>query len=240
MKRNIIYILLFLFALTSCTSEQDAPSSKDTATLSLEGLTRAGVTSPLAIDSDLAVIIYNSVGEVYSRYSAGNIPNKIVLQPGVFTLEVYTENQDTWHTANDGRGEACYYGTTEVEMEYDAVTYVNMQVPMVNYAVTLTLPYLFTELFKSYSLNLSCASRSFGIQQGEKAYFAAADGGFTYKLEATNNDNVSHSSSAINYKKVENGKLYNLTYYYGTDANSGGLDIEITDNMETEDDNVEL
>jgi hypothetical protein len=38
---------------------------------------------------------------------------------------------------------------------------------------------------------------------------------------------------------VEAGKLYNMTYYYGTDANSGNLDIEITDDMETEDVPVE-
>jgi len=39
---------------------------------------------------------------------------------------------------------------------------------------------------------------------------------------------------------VESGKLYQMTYYYGTDDNSGGLDIEITDNTEKEDQKVPL
>ena len=234
MKRNIIYILLSLFAFVSCTSEQVEPTHAS-ATLHLEGLSRAGAASPMAIDEDLAVLVYDSDGKKYADYPAGTIPRKIILQPGTFTLHVYTQNQETWTTANNGLGEACYYGTAQVEMEHDAVTYLNMQVPMVNYAVTLILPPLFNDLFKSHSLNLTSNSRTVKIQEGQKAYFDAANGGFTYKLEATNTDNNTHSSSSINYKTVENGKLYNLTYYYGTDANSGGLDIEITDNMETED-----
>jgi membrane carboxypeptidase/penicillin-binding protein PbpC len=120
-------------------------------------------------------------------------------------------------------------------VEYDQVVYVNMQVPLCNYAVTLTLPALFTDLFKSYSLSLASGNRTVRIQEAQKAYFNVADGGFTYKLEATNNDNVSHATTPITYRQVESGKLYNMTYYYGTDANSGGIDIEITDNMESED-----
>ena len=234
MKRHLIYIYMLILSFVSCTSEH-AITEQGSGTLALESITRNGTNSSQTIDDDLAITILDSNGEFYRKYPAGSVPRKIVLEPGTFTLQVYTENQDSWANANNGLGEACYYGTTTVSVEYDAVSYVRMQVPMSNYAVTLTLPMLFNDLFKSHSLSLSSGSRSVAIKEGEKAYFTMVDGGFTYKLEATNNDNVSHSSSSITYKKVENGKLYNITYYYGTDANSGGLDIEITDNMETED-----
>ena len=115
-----------------------------------------------------------------------------------------------------------------------------MEVPIVNYAVTLTLPDLFDDLFKSYTYTLNSGTRSVSIKKGEKAYFSVGDGGFTYKLTATNTDNVTHSTTPITYRNVEAGKLYNMTYYYGTDANSGGLDIEITDDMETEDEDINL
>lgn len=234
MKRYLIYIIASFLMMVSCTSKQDIPT-KGQATVAVQSLTRSGSSGTAAIDEDLAITILDSNGNLYSKYPAGTVPKKIVLEPGTFTLQVYTENQDSWAAANDGLGEACYFGTIQFSVEYDQVVYVNMQVPLSNYAVTLTLPYLFTDLFKSYSLNLTSGSRTVRIQESQKAYFSVADGGFTYKLEATNNDNVSHASTPITYKKVENGKLYNLTYYYGTDANSGDIDIEITDNMETED-----
>ena len=61
-----------------------------------------------------------------------------------------------------------------------------------------------------------------------------------YQLTATNTDQITHHTTPITYKKVESGKLYQMTYYYGTDDNSGGLDIEIKDNMEDEDIEVPL
>ena len=88
------------------------------------------------------------------------------------------------------------------------------------------------------------AKEAFGVSSHYDSaifnYFDAEEGGFTYQLTATNTDQITHHTSAINYKKVEKGKCYQMTYYYGTDDNSGGLDIEIKDNMEDEDIEVPL
>lgn len=238
MKYYIIYIVSILVCMVSCTAE-DISTDTGHGTLCL-GATRTGASSDKIIDEDLAIKVFDNNGNLYVQYPAGGVPNKIILEPGVFTIHAYTDNQETWAQANNGLGEACYYGETQVDIEFDQIAYVNMQVPLTNYAVTLTLPDMFQLLFKSHSLSLTADERAVEIQESQKAYFKINDGGFTYKLSATNIDNISHATSPITYKKVEAGKLYNITYYYGTDANSGGLDIEITDDMETEDDYLPL
>lgn len=239
MKRYYIFVLfLIVMVLTSCNNDVIVPDNA-TGTLSL-GVTRAGAASAQQVDDDMAIDILDSEGNVYVHYPSGSVPKRIVLEPGRFTVVAYTNNQNTWHKANNGLGEACYYATADVEIGFDQIAYLNMQVPLTNYAVTLTLPVLFDKLFKSYNFNLVSGTRSVNIREGEKAYFSVADKGFTYKLSATNTDNNTHHTTPITYKKVEAGKLYNLHYCYDTDANSGGIDIEITDNMEEEDEYVPL
>lgn len=235
MRKELIYILTLGLLLAACSSEIPTPE-RGGCELQLS-LSRVGVNASLtrAIDNDLALKIVDRNGGVVKTYPAGSVPSKIVLSPGKFTIHAYTENQNTWPQANGGRGAACYYGTCQVEMQDDYITYANLEVPMTNYAVTLTLPELFDFFFKSYTFSLKSGSRQTEIKAGEKAYFAPADGGFTYQLTATNTDDNTHHTTSITYKKVESGKLYDMTYYYGTDDNSGGLDIEIKDNMENED-----
>ena len=87
-------------------------------------------------------------------YPSGNIPNKIVLEPGIFTVCAYSENQSTWHTANEGKGEACYFASQQVEMRFEHHTRIVMSVPMINYAVGVELPELFENLFSSYRFTL--------------------------------------------------------------------------------------
>ncbi len=240
MKRTLLYIQLILLALTSCQSELPVPEQGD-CYLELN-LSRVGVAKrqTRAIDNDLALKILDNKGDIYVQYRAGSVPNKLVLSPGIFTVIAYTENQDDWTKANDGRGEASYYGSCQVEMAFDQTTYANLQVPMTNYAVSLALPEYFHDFFPSYTFSLNSGERHTKVKEGEKAYFDAEDGGFTYQLTATNTDQITHHTTPITYKKVESGKLYQMTYYYGTDDNSGGLDIEITDNTEKEDQKVPL
>ena len=240
MKRTLLYIQLILLALTSCQSELPVPEQGD-CYLELN-LSRVGVAKrqTRAIDNDLALKILDNKGDIYVQYRAGSVPNKLVLSPGIFTVIAYTDNQDDWTKANDGRGEASYYGSCQVEMAFDQTTYANLQVPMTNYAVSLALPEYFHDFFPSYTFSLNSGERHTKVKEGEKAYFDAEDGGFTYQLTATNTDQITHHTTPITYKKVESGKLYQMTYYYGTDDNSGGLDIEITDNTEKEDQKVPL
>lgn len=240
MKR-LLYIILGIVLLTACQQDELPTKGQGSAVLELD-LLRAGrpTMTTRAVDADLAVAIYKQGGIPYVQYAAGEVPKKIVLEPGIFKVIAYTENQDTWQTANGGKGAACYYAETSVEMENDMVVRLALEVPMTNYAVGLELPEHFTELFRSYTFTLRSGSRTTAIQQGEKAYFDVADGGFSYALRATNTDGKTNSHSAIDFPDVEAGKLFTLRYSYDSDATSGGVDIVITDDMETDDTNVTL
>ena len=182
-----------------------------------------------ACDADLVVDILDANRAPYRHYDAGSVPQKIVLEPGTFYIQAYTDNQENWKSANDGKGEACYFLETSVEMEYDMVKRLQMRVPMTNYAVGLQLPDLWDMLFSAYTFRLKSGDRTVVIRQGERAYFDLADGGFSYALSATNTDGRTSSHSAISYLDVNAGKLYTLTYHYDSDANSGGIDIVIDD-----------
>lgn len=200
-------------------------------------VTRAGTSSET---SDLALKVLDIKGNLYKQYNAGGIPKKIVLEPGIFTIVVYTENQETWQTANGGRGEACYYVEYQVQMNFDEIRRDTINVPMINYAVSLKLPEDFHDLFNSHTFALISGNRNTSIQEGETAYFNPSDGGFAYSLQATNTDGVTHSHSAYKYSDVQSGKHYVVKYVYGIDANTGGVDIEIKDDMQMEDTDVEI
>ena len=235
---KILYIFIGILCLTACQSEETAPTSGQ-GTLVLD-LYRGAIPSvqSRAVAEGLAVKFLNPDGTEYRAYAAGEIPAKIVLQADVkYKIQVYSDNQTTWQTANGGKGEACYWGETSVKVSEDDTKYVTYAVPMSNYAVTMTLPEMFSDLFKSYTFSLSSSDRNVTLREGEKTYFAVPDA-FTYQLSATNLDNKYSSHTAIEYPEVKAGKLYNIKYVYGTTLNTGGIDIEITDNTEHEDINI--
>ena len=230
------YIGVLLLGLVSCTSDFEQPV-QHSGESSLCLVTRAGTSSET---SDLAVKVLDNKGNLYKQYNAGAIPQKIVMEPGIFTIVVYTENQETWQTANGGRGEACYYVEYQVQMNFDEIRRETINVPMTNYAVSLKLPEDFHDLFNSHTFALISGNRNTSIQEGETAYFNPSDGGFAYSLQATNTDGVTHSHSAYKYSDVQSGKHYVVKYVYGLDANTGGVDIEIKDDMQMEDTDVEI
>lgn len=236
MKYYYIYICILLLGFVSCTNDSEQPVLQSGES-SLCLVTRAGTSSET---SDLALKVLDIKGNLYKQYNAGGIPKKIVLEPGIFTIVVYTENQETWQTANGGRGEACYYVEYQVQMNFDEIRRDIINVPMINYAVSLKLPEDFHDLFNSHTFALISGNRNTSIQEGETAYFNPSDGGFAYSLQATNTDGVTHSHSAYKYSDVQSGKHYVVKYVYGLDANTGGVDIEIKDDMQMEDTDVEI
>ena len=236
-------LLLFLFACQS--NEIETTSGQGTLVLDLYRGAIPYVRTRAEVDEGLSIHITRADGKNFTdgrqhiEYAAGKVPNKIVLEVGTFNIDVYSPNQDTWRTENNGLGNACYKGQTQVTIGVDETTYVTYAVPMTNYAVTLTLPELFNDLFKSYTFSLSSGGRNVSVREGEKAYFAVPEA-FCYKLTATNNDDKTSSHSPIEYPDVEAGKLYNIKYVYGTSLNTGGVDIEITDNTEHEDVDINI
>ena len=239
MKRAL-YTILSILALVACQQSEHLQQGGE-CILELE-VARAGKPSVAsrAVDADLAVTILDAKGEEYLYYPAGAIPKKIVLEPGLFTVCAHTENQTTWHTANGGKGEPCYFASQQVEMEYDSRTRISMSVPMTNYAVGVVLPELFNNLFVKYQFTLKSGSREVVVREGEKVYFDPSNGGFFYALGVTNTDGVSHAHSPIWFFDVQGGKHYLLRYHYDSEATSGSVDIEITDDMGTDDTYIDL
>lgn len=240
MKR-FIYILISIVLMTSCQQEV-MELNCGTAVLELD-LLRAGrptMTVTRAVDEDLVVDVLRQDGSLFVHYDAGQVERKIVLEPGTFTIRAYTDNQENWQSANGGKGESCYFAETTVVMEEDMVKRLQMRVPMTNYAVSLQLPDLWDNLFTSYYFTLKSGNRTVNIAQGEKAYFDLTDGGFSYALMATNTDGITHSHSAIDYTEVQAGRLFTIRYSYDSNANTGGVDIIITDDMGTNDTEIHL
>ena len=248
MKRIYLYVIMCSLFLTAC--QQDIPQNqKGEALLELD-LLRAGkpVVATRAGESDLTVTILREDRTVYKSFTAGAVPDKIVLEPGNFVVQAYTDNQNSWKTTADGKGEACYFAEANVVMEYDAVTRLKLDVPMTNYAVGLQLPDMFDILFNpdskpfpnSYTFTLKSGDRTITIKEGERAYFDLADGGFSYALEATNNDGKTSRHSAIDFTDVLAGKLFTVKYNYSDDNNTGGVVIVITDDMDDDDNDVHL
>lgn len=237
--RHILYIIIGILCLTACQTDQLAPSTaRGELVLTLTRGPKPQVQTR-AVDADLALTIYNPDGTPYKSYAAGQVPGKIILQADVeYTLRAYSDNP-LWASANDGKGEACYSGETTVIVGADEVVYCKYAVPMSNYAVTYTLPDLFNQLFKSKKFTVSGGGRKVTLDAGEKAYFAPSEG-FTYQLEATNNDDKTSRHSPLSVDDVEAGKLYNIKYVYETSVNTGGIDIEITDNTEHEDVDISI
>ena len=243
MKRSYVYIIMcIVLCLTACREEQLSPRTGEAVLeLDLQRMGRPSAAVTRAIDDDLAVDVFRQDGTLLVHYDAGHVVRKIVFnQEGTYRVVAYTDNQYLWSTANNGKGEGCYWGDTTVVMEFDMVKRLQMRVPMTNYSVTLTLPELFNELFPSYTFTVASGNRSVSLREGEKVYFSPYDAGFTYKLSAANIDGDVHTASQILYSNVERGKLYNLRYSFAGGSNDGGIDIVITDDTQTDDTDVNL
>ena len=239
MRRPIFYIFMCIALLASCQQEQWEPTEQAVLELELSLAGRPSV-STRAVDDDLTVAIFEADGTPYKQFEAGHVPSKIAMAPGNYRVCAYTDNQNSWASANGGRGAACYYGEASIAMEDDMVFRLKMEVPATNYAATLQLPDHFDTYFTAYTFTLSSGSRSFSIREGEKVFFDVTGGGFSYALSATNTDGATHAHSAIEFTDVAAGKLFTIHYNYDSDANSGGVVIVITDDMDTNDNDIHL
>lgn len=236
----IIYIIgILLFGFASCANEELVPAKKEgTLELTVSRFPIPAV-STRAVEEDLNVDVVDPSGEEPTKhFAAAAVPSKITLTADKeYRIVAYTSNQNTWQTANGGLGEPCFWGETTATVEEDATVYVTYQVPMINYAVTLTMPEKFGDYFKSYTFTVSDGldgGRSVRVAEGQKGYFSATRG-FFYELWATNTDERTSHHAPIEVEVVEGGKCYDIHYLYGTDINTGGIDIVISDEIDQED-----
>jgi hypothetical protein len=245
--KKLLYILICILCVTACQNTEEAPVVKTgTLDLTLYPGPKPALKTRAGVDDILAISITRKDGKNFADgrqhidYPAGSVPKLLKLEEGTFIIHAYSQNQSTWRMDNDGKGSACFVGDTEVTITEDATSYCIYEVPMINYAVTLTLPELFHDLFTAYTFTVTSGNRTVSLREGEKAFFSPGDAGFTYRFSATNIDGDQHSASAILFTDVQRGKLYNLRYSFASGSTSGGINIDITDNTITEDTDISL
>lgn len=222
MKRALFYIAV-LIMLASCRQEELPLSEKAVGYLSIENLTvqTANVENIMtrAVDRDLYICIDDG-----APYPPGADVSEIALEPGSHTLEAYNAAYNEYlGWTNEEKGSAVYYGKTSFEIKANNMTYVNMEVPMINFGVSLSLPEGFTTVFPQYAFSVTVGKRTVSLKDGETAYFPYSEGGLSvsYTLSATNtdgedNDKEGNNSSWEGKSTIQPNTVYVITYDYGT------------------------
>lgn len=192
MKKNLLYYFIGTFLLASCQQE-DTPSTSGVGYLSLTGIEiqNQAVTEvkSRAVDESLVVELYKG-GELKSTLTAEELENTIKLEAATdYSLKVYSENYGSdaeW--TNDQKGEPIYYTEQPFEVKEGEITPVKVQIPMVNFAVKLSMPEL-QNWISDYTFTVTSGEREVALLNGETAYFSYAEGGsFSYELQLTNTD----------------------------------------------------
>lgn len=229
MKRIWLYtICLGLVGLFACQQE-DLPSVGETGFLSLENMTvevaNTESISTRAVDNDLYVEIWDEAGsQVGETYEPGNIPAKIELDPGKYTLKAYNA---AFNEQSIDKGAAIYYIDNKFfTIEAGKVNYLSVKVPMINWGVQLDLPKNFADWFdeENYTFTVKVGKagevKTVELKDEEIAYFSYSNGvKLSYQLDATNNDGELFNSGEITYgEALSPGTIYVITYDYATKA----------------------
>lgn len=219
MKRNIFY-LLFAILLSACQQEE-LPSTDGVGYLSLENITvqAANIENIVtrAVDKDLYVKIDDG-----APYPPGADLTEIAIEAGTHTIEAYNAAYTEFlGWTNEDLGSSVYYCKEDFEIEADGVKYVNMEVPMTNFGVRLSLPEDFSSYFNSLNdFSVTVGNRTVSLKDGETAYFPYSAGvSVNYTLSVTNKDNEPHESkgnSSTWGTTLESGTVYVITYDYAT------------------------
>lgn len=226
MKKNILYVFLGTFLLVSCQQE-DTPFTSGEGYLSLTGIEiqNQAVTEvkSRAVDESWIVKLYKG-GELKSTLTAEELENTIKLEAATdYSLKVYSENYGSdaeW--TNDEKGEPIYYKEQPFEVKGGEITPVKVQVPMVNFAVKLSMP-ASLDWISDYTFTVASGERKVTLQDDEIAYFPYIESAsFSYTLQLTNTDNEEFTLSG-EYGADENKSLafntcYVVTYQMATQS----------------------
>lgn len=224
MKRNIFYAFCGFFLLAGCQKE-DTFSNSGEGYLSLTGIEiqNQAVTEvkSRAVDESLVVELYKD-GELKSTLTPEELENTIKLEAATdYSLKVYSENYGSdaeW--TNEEKGEPIYYKEQPFEVKEGEITPVKVQVPMVNFAVKLSMPES-QNWISDYTFTVTSGEREVTLQNGETAYFPYRESSsFKYTLQLTNTDNEKFTLSG-EYGVDENEPLafntcYVVTYLMST------------------------
>ena len=225
MKKNVLYSLLGISLLSSCQQEE-TPSTSGEGYLSLTGIEiqNQAVTEvkSRAVDESWIVKLYKG-GELKSTLTVEELENTIKLEAATdYSLKVYSENYESdaeW--TNEEKGEPIYYKEQPFEVKGGEITPVKVQVPMVNFAVKLSMPA--QDWISGYTFTVASGERKVTLLDGETAYFPYSESAsFNYTLQLTNTDNEEFTLSG-EYGADENKSLafntcYVVTYQMATQS----------------------
>ena len=223
MKQTIVYFIVGLFLLTSCAQEElSITESNQVGYLTVEDLTlqQAELISvgSRAADADLYVEITDAKDT--TTYNPGAVPAKIELAAGTCTVKAYNAAYKD-NTTNAAK----YYAETTVEIKEGKVEYLSLEVPMVNYGVTLSLPDNFSDWFTDYTFSIGkkTATETSVLKEGEVIYFDYQKGDvLSYTLKVTSKEEADGtfmqpgSYGSDEGKAIEAGKIYQITYNWAT------------------------
>ncbi len=223
MKQIILYLVASIFLLASCQQEERVAEETATGYLSIEGIAlQADVqtVSSRAVDADLYVEILLQDGARYSLYEPGQVPDKIELPVGTYQLRAYNEASLMENHPYEGLGYAVYSSEAQsFNVEAEAVTPIELEVPMTNFGVTLQLPEEFATYFgDNYTFTVT-SDRPVELREGETAYFPYSENvTFSYSLKVVNADGEESTPEGGTRTEVASGTLYTVTYVMETQS----------------------
>lgn len=224
MKQTILYFMAGLFLLTGCAKEElSLAEGNQVGYLTVENLVpqqaeQVSVGGSRAVDTDLYVEIADA--KATTTYIPGTVPAKIELTTGTCTVKAYNAAYKD-NTTNAAK----YYAETTVEIKEGKVEYLSLEVPMVNYGVTLSLPDNFSDRFSDYTFSIgkSAATETFSLKEDEVIYFDYQKGDvLSYSLKVTSKEEANGtfmqtgSYGDAEGKAIEAGKIYRITYNWAT------------------------
>lgn len=222
MKQTILYLLLGIFLLASCQQEETLPDNAATGYLVLESIdvqVNQQTISSRAVDADLYVDILQE-DAIFRQYGPGMVPDRIELPVGTYRLHVYNAAA-TLPDPYDGNGVAIFEYTGEpITVEANGTTLIEeIEVPMINFGVTLQLPEEFNTYFKNYAFTVT-SDRSVELKEGETAYFPYNSDKvtFSYSLKATNADGEESEPEGGTRNEVVSGTIYTVSYEMETQS----------------------
>lgn len=224
MKQTILYFIAGLFLLTGCAKEElSLAEGNQVGYLTVENLDPQQAeqisVGSRAVDADLYVEITDI--NATTTYNPGSVPAKIELAVGTCTVKAYNATYKD-NTPNAAK----YYAETKVEIEEGKVEYLSLEVPMVNYGVTLSLPDNFFDWFTenyTFSVGKKNATETSVLKEGEVTYFDYEKGDvLSYSLKVTSEEEANGtfmqtgSYGDAEGKAIEAGKIYRITYNWAT------------------------
>ena len=228
MKQTIFHLLLPLVLLSSCQQEELPGTDAGYGYLAIADVSVQTVnvntirTRSVADDLSLRGEIWQD-GKKVKELSQEELSQTIRQKTGDFTLKIFSQSYTEYAGwTNADLGEPVYYAEQPFTITEVDTNRVAVELPMINFGVSLSLPEGFDTWFKTYAFTAQVGERTVALQTGQTAYFPHAEGAtLAYTLEATNTDDETSQETGT-YGGADTGEalqpntLYTVTYDFQT------------------------